>query len=266
MLRFILSTIACVGLVWLLNSSLKLGTSTLPPLGKFFSPSHGFWVNAEKDKYLNTALRLNDVQEHVEVVFDDRLVPHIFASNDHDLYFAQGYITAMHRLWQIDIASRAAAGRLSEIMGESLLDYDKNQRRRGMTFGAENTLESWQRDAESMKMMEAYSAGINAYISRLTPRNYPLEFKLINYSPEEWSVYKSALFVKSMCVTLNLREFDLEFSTLLEMLGKEKFDFLFPEFNPDAAISVLILDNTRITICITISLHAHIPIKPSDKK
>ncbi len=234
MLRFILSTISCIGMVWLLNSPIKTGSTTLPPMGKFFSPSHGFWVNAEKDKYLNTALRHSDVKEHIEVVFDDRLVPHIFASNDHDLYFAQGYVTAMHRLWQLDISSRAAAGRLSEIMGESLLNYDKKQRRRGMTFGAENSLESWQKDAESMAMLEAYAAGINAYISRLKPRNYPLEFKLINYSPEEWSVYKSALFVKSMCVTLNSREYDLEFSTLLGMLGQEKFDFLFPEFNPES--------------------------------
>lgn len=234
MLRFILSTVACVGLVWVLNSPLQIGTTKLPPLGKFFSPSHGFWVNAEKDRYLNTALRLNEAQERLEVVFDDRLVPHIFASNDHDLYFAQGYITAMHRLWQLDISSRAGAGRLSEIMGESMLDYDKYQRRRGMTYGAEITLQEWEKDAESMAMLEAYAEGINAYIARLKPRNYPLEFKLINYSPEDWSVYKSALFVKSMCVTLNSREFDLEFSTLLKMLGQDEFDFLFPEFNPDA--------------------------------
>ncbi len=233
MLRFILSTVACLGLVWFLNSPVNTGTTTLPPLGKFFSPSHGFWVNAEKDKYLNTALRLGDVEEHIEVVFDHRLVPHIFAMNDHDLYFAQGYITAMHRLWQLDISTRAAAGRLSEIMGEDGLIYDKRQRRRGMTYGAENTLASWQKDAESMQMLEAYSAGINAYISRLKPRNYPLEFKLMNYSPEPWSVYKSALFVKSMCVTLNSKDYDLEFSTLLEILGQEQFDFLYPEFNPN---------------------------------
>jgi len=232
MLRFILSTIACIGLVWVLNSPLRMGTTSLPPMGKFFSPSHGFWVNAEKDKYLNTALRHSDVEEQVEVVFDNRLVPHIFAANDHDLYFAQGYIAAMHRLWQLDITSRASAGRLSEIMGASGLNYDKQQRRSGMTFGAENTLESWKKDAESMRMLEAYASGINAYISRLKPRNYPLEFKLLNYKPEDWSVYKSALFVKSMCTTLNSREFDLEFSSLLEMLGQEQFDFLFPEFNP----------------------------------
>jgi penicillin amidase len=234
MLRFLISTVACIGLVWALNSPLSVGSTTLPPLGKFLSPSHGFWVNAEKDKYLNTALRLNGVEGDIEIVFDNRLVPHIFASNDRDLYFAQGYVTAMHRLWQLDITVRASAGRVSEIMGESGLNFDKNQRWRGMTFGAENTLNSWKKDAESMSMMEAYSAGINEYIGRLKPRDYPLEFKLMNYRPEDWSVYKSALFVKSMCTVLNSNDYDLEFSTLLKVLGQKQFDFLFPEFNPDS--------------------------------
>ena len=144
MWRFIFFTLFTLGLVFVLNRPLVIGDKTLPPLGKFLSPSHGFWQNAEKNAYLDNTIRLTGVREEIQIVLDDRLVPHIFAQNEYDLYYAQGYVTAMHRLWQLDISTRSAAGRISEVMGKRALDFDKSQRMNGMVFGAENTLKAWE--------------------------------------------------------------------------------------------------------------------------
>ena len=65
----------------------------------------------------SNAVVLKGTKENVDIVFDDRMIPHIFAKNNHDVYFAQGYVTAMHRLWQMDFQTRYASGRLSEVVG-----------------------------------------------------------------------------------------------------------------------------------------------------
>ncbi len=84
MWRFILSLAATIGLIWLLSVSLNIGGTVLPPLGKFMSPSHGFWKNAENNKFFNTIHRFDDVQRDIEIVLDSRHVPHVFASSDED--------------------------------------------------------------------------------------------------------------------------------------------------------------------------------------
>ena len=77
----------------------------------------GFWQNAENNHFMfNHKVKIKGAIDKVEIVFDDRMIPHIFAQNDHDLYLAQGYVTAMHRLWQMDFQTRFAAGRISEVV------------------------------------------------------------------------------------------------------------------------------------------------------
>jgi penicillin amidase len=94
-----------IALVLVLNT--RLGSA--PALGRFLNPYGGFWANAEpravaKEKMLNLA----GLRGKVTVVFDDNLVPHIFAQNNYDLYYAQGYVTAMHRLWQMELQTHVA--------------------------------------------------------------------------------------------------------------------------------------------------------------
>ena len=210
---------------------------SLPPPGKFFSPFHGFWKNAEPANTLTQsqgkrALTLDGLQEQVQVVFDERMVPHIFAQNDPDLYLAQGYLTARFRLWQLDISTRSAAGRVSEILGDRALKYDQAQRQLGLAFAAENAIKGWKNYPETYRNLEAYAAGINAYIESLRPGDLPLEFKLLNYKPELWTPYHSALFIESMAAMLCGSEHDLENTNLRNLLGEEIFDDLFPELNP----------------------------------
>ncbi len=216
----------------LLDTHHPLGSS-LPRLGMLLSPGHGFWQQAEK-AVRPKALRIDQtyLKGKVEVVFDDRLVPHIFAERIEDAVFAQGYVTASLRLWQMDLASRAAAGRLSEMLGAQTLEYDRLQRRKGMMYAAENALEAVRGKKSEFAVLEAYSAGINAFIASLDPTDYPLEYKLLNAAPEPWTPLKSMLMNKRMAETLCARNLDIPATNTQALLGAALFDFLFPEKNP----------------------------------
>ena len=205
-----------------------------PPLGKMINPFDGFWQNAEPvatppDQQLD----FPQLEGPVKIRMDNRLVPHIFAGTLEDAIFAQGYITAKYRLWQMDISVRSAGGTLSEILGETTLNRDKRQRRKGMLWAAENALAAWERNPEGRRLIHAYTNGVNAYLQDLAPEDYPIEYKLLNYKPEPWSPLKSALFFKAMAETLSTYEEDLEASNTLQHLGREQFDFLFPEWKAD---------------------------------
>ncbi len=157
-----------IALTFCLNK--KIGD--IPPLGKFLNPFSGFWQNAESisSQKQDKLLRLPGVRENVHVSYDDLGIPHIFAKNDHDLYFVQGYITAKDRLWQMDFQTRYAAGRLAEVIGEKAIPLDKYQRRMGMAYGAEHMLQESFQDPISRNAIQAYADGVNQYISELDPK------------------------------------------------------------------------------------------------
>src|SRR5688572_3364271 len=118
-IRFLISFIVTLALIFLLNNRWVIKGNAIPPLGKFLDPFHGFWQNMEPKGYAGpTELKIKGLKDNVTVVYDSLLIPHIFANNDEDLYLAQGYVTAIHRLWQMEFQTYAAAGRLSEFLGE----------------------------------------------------------------------------------------------------------------------------------------------------
>ncbi len=110
------------------------------------------------------------------------------------------------------------------------LNYDKEERRRGMGYGAEQTILKMQEDPETLKYLEAYSAGVNQHINSLTTADFPVEYKLLNYAPEPWTIKKTALLLMYMTKDLAGGDDDLEFTNALRLFGKEKFDLLFPDF------------------------------------
>ncbi|MFT4024755.1 MAG: penicillin acylase family protein, partial [Flavihumibacter sp.] len=198
---FYLALAACftAGLVFLFSSRALLPA----PLGALLSPQHGIWQNAEPaDADYNDELALPDLEGRADVYIDERLVPHVFAENENDLYFVQGYIHAKFRLWQMEFQTFAAAGRLSEILGEGpggkLLDYDRNMRRLGMIWAAEKSVEEADRNPASKAQYEAYARGVNAWIAQLSESQLPVEYKLLGYYPEQWTPLKTALFLKFM--------------------------------------------------------------------
>ena len=224
-LKLMLSFALTVTVFYGLNT--KFGST--PALGKFLAPNQGIWQN-EGDDSITGEITINGLDEVVTVHYDEQLIPHIFAKNDTDLYKAQGYITAKHRLWQMEFQTYAAAGRLSEIVGEGALNYDRAQRRNGMIFGAENSLEIVKKDPEAFALLEAYSSGVNAYINTLSPENYPVEYKLLGYEPEAWTADKTMHLLMYMTDMLCGRDYDLEFTSTIKKFGKKRFDLLFPDF------------------------------------
>ncbi|MBK7344001.1 MAG: penicillin acylase family protein [Saprospiraceae bacterium] len=130
---------------------------------------------------------LEGLEGDISILFNDQLVPHIYADNARDAAFAQGYIAAMLRLFQMDLSTRAPLGRLSEILGERTLEYDLGQRRKGIPEAAERLAASWEADPTVRPVIQAFTDGVNAWIGSLDPRQYPLEFKLLDYQPENWT-------------------------------------------------------------------------------
>src|SRR5438045_2762462 len=105
---FVVCAMLTAALVIILDSTLLLPAS----LGKLLSPQHGIWQNAESTSTnFNAQLQFPELKGKVDVYLDERLVPHVFAENEMDLYFVQGYLHAKFRLWQMELQTHAAAGR-----------------------------------------------------------------------------------------------------------------------------------------------------------
>jgi penicillin G amidase len=230
--KFLVALFATMGAVYALNTNVL---PQAPAFGKLLNPFSGFWQNADPYKPLpeGKAMDLPDLKGKVTVAFDERMVPHIFAENDLDAVYVQGYIHAKDRLWQMDVGARATGGSLAEVLGESLLERDKIQRRKGIVFAAENAIKAWQKSPEDWALVQAYTNGVNAYINNLPEANYPVEYKILGYAPEAWTPLKSALFLKAMAETLAANQTDIEATNTRKLLGDKAFDLLFPENDPN---------------------------------
>ena len=235
-LPFAISAVITAGLVFALNKQ----WGTIPPMGKFLSPQHGFWQNAEPaDKSFDGDLTLDGLKGKASVYFDDRLVPHVFAENDEDLYFIQGYLHAKFRLFQIDLQTKAAAGRASEIAGEKAIQYDREQRRLGMVYAAENTIKEMEQNPVSKAMYTAYTNGVNAWISSLREADLPIEYKLLNIKPEKWSNFRTALLLKMMAKMLSSgTESDLANTNAQSIFLPDELKKLYPQV-PDSLIPIV---------------------------
>ncbi|MEO6190107.1 MAG: penicillin acylase family protein [Saprospiraceae bacterium] len=245
---------------YFLNHQIALKDGSLPPLGKFFSPFKGFWQNTKEAlPKINESIHQDSIEGNV--YFDERAVPHIQASTLENAYFIQGYVHALHRLWQMDFSSRAAEGRISEIIGEKAIDFDKNKRRRGLAESARKSIEIWKKFPEVYSLLQAYSNGVNYYIDHLEYKDYPIEYKLMNFEPEHWSPYKSSLFHKSMAEILCGRDQDVELQNALSFFGND-FNLLFPEW--DSQIDPVIPAGTNWGFKLDSMNHEIIPDKKMD--
>ena len=231
LLPLIASAIVTIGLVTVLNTQLSIGTTKSPKLGYFLSPQHGFWKNAENiNTNFDASIVAGELKGNVEVYLDDRLVPHIYADHDEDAYFVQGYLHAKYRLWQMDFQTRVASGRLSEIAGADKLSIDRFFRRLGMVYGAEQTEANINANNPEMKAtVDAYTAGVNAYLKQLAPEDLPFEYKLMNYAPEMWTPKKTYLFLMFMSYDLtgHSAAADLQLTNTKDFLGYDLFNKLY---------------------------------------
>ena len=165
-------------------------------------------------------VRLAGLTATVIITYDTLAVPNISASNLPDLFFAQGYITAQDRLWQMDMTRRFASGDLAVALGPKYLKYDREQRILGLRQVAEQAAANM--EPQQRAQFEAYAAGVNAYIEQHR-KTLPLEFRFLGYAPHAWTVEDSLLVGLSMTEFLNhgLYKDKLEKEKILARLGPE---------------------------------------------
>jgi penicillin amidase len=188
-----------------------------------------YWLLRRPLARTKGTLRLPGLHHEVEVLRDHWGIPHIYASNLHDLLLAQGFVHAQDRLWQMDFHRRLVAGRLSEILGQVTLSVDYWLRILGMRRVAE--LEVDLLGPQTKLNLEAYAAGINA---RIAQGRLPVEFTLLRYRPEPWTVADTLSWVKMMSWYLSVNwESELLRAQLIAHLGPDRAAELEPSYPTD---------------------------------
>jgi penicillin G amidase len=156
----------------------------------------------------------------VSVVRDSHGVPTVEAQTLDDLFFAQGFVTAQDRLWQMDVMRRFAGGELSEILGPDTLKLDREQRILGLRAAARKSLEL--ANPRDRSFFKAYARGVNAYIANEN-NHLPIEFRILKYRPKSWLPEDSVVIANQMVKDLNYHYFEdvLSREKILAKLGPE---------------------------------------------
>ena len=209
-----------------------VGAGPLPPLGGLLSPAVGLWANAVNDLPAEATRRNPSLDGTVDVRYDSRSVPHIFATTDADAMRALGYVTARDRLFQLEIQSRAGEGTLTELVGDAALPADQETRRLGMPRSAERKWRDIGESTPSGKLLLAYAEGVNAYRTALSPRQWPMEYKLLNRAPREWLPLHSVHVLNRMGHTLARGPGELELLEARALVGDAAANALMEENSP----------------------------------
>jgi penicillin G amidase len=185
------------------------------------------WLRATLPNYKGDLI-VKGVTGNVEIIRDSYGMPHIYAGNDNDAYFALGYCMAQDRLFQMDMLRRAIRGRLSEILGKDMVGVDKLFR----TITAEKPVDELYKDypPEIVDAMTAFTAGINYYLdTRKDP--LPIEFTLLGYKPEPWQPSDCGAVYYYMSWDLN-SSFDIEplFDLIKQKVGEDAARELFIDY------------------------------------
>ena len=168
----------------------------------------------------------------VKVYRDSYSVPHIFAQNEADLFFAMGYVVSQDRLWQMDLNRRAATGTLSQIFGNRTLEIDKLIRTIGIPKVANELAQTISQ--ESKLMLTAYAAGVNAFLTQHQDR-LPNEFILLQYQPQPWKIEHSLAYQRLLAWSLEMAwRVDPVFGELIHRAGAKKTAEILPDYPPDA--------------------------------
>lgn len=163
---------------------------------------------------------------NVSVRYGPNAVPTIEAESLEDLLFAQGYLVASERMWQMDLMRRLATGRLAEVLGEGALAADRLFRTVGLGRAAQESFEALEEPYRGM--LEAYAAGVNAYRAQAAGR-LPVEYTITRFEPAPWTPEDSLAIAEYMSwmLSFNVRE-ELVFMRMAARLGPERARELFP--------------------------------------
>ncbi len=188
-------------------------------------------------------LAVAGLQAEVDVLRDEWGIPHIYADNTHDLFFAQGYVHAQDRFWQMDFWRHVSAGRLSEVAGEGLVESDTFIRTMGWNRMARDTLAHYEsEEPEMMAILEAYSAGVNAYIDANRGKlsvNHTILGRLYPREIEPWTPLNTVGWGVVMSDDLSGNWSDeLARAQLIQALGEERVAELIPLYPENRPVIV----------------------------
>lgn len=205
----------------------------LPAVGALLDPASGVWATARTANLppLDQG-RIPGLGKAVQVVFDDRGVPHIFAASEEDAYRALGYVMARDRLFQMELQTRAAEGRLTEWLGPRALNTDRRTRAVGLGWGAQRKFAAYDRNSPGYRAIAAYSEGVNAWIAGMRSRDVPMEFRLLGVRPDKWEPIYSLYFFSKMALTLAFNDATYARLAAQAKVGRAAADALFPVNSP----------------------------------
>ncbi|MEP6708492.1 MAG: penicillin acylase family protein, partial [Pyrinomonadaceae bacterium] len=200
----------------------------------------GLTVVSGQQPARSNSIQIVGLHDRVTIRRDERGIPYIEAANDDDLYFAQGYVTASDRLWQMDLLRRNVRGELAEVLGPAVLSQDQLHRTLG--FGRIVDATAAQMAPQMRGVLEAYAKGVNAFIESRNNQNLPPEFLILQYKPRPWLPADSLAIGKLLYEILsNTWRYDIMRASLAG-LPKAKRDALLPETTP---LDVLVVGADR---------------------
>ncbi len=209
------------------------GIPPVPPLGPLLDPVHGAWASTRYAEFPNKASGdIPGLASSVDVRYDRRGVPHIFAATEEDAIRALGYVVARDRLFQLDAQTHAASGRLTEWAGQPALRLDQETRRIGLPYAAERLAASMDPASETARLLAAYADGVNAYVGDLTPDEWPVEYRLLKRRPELWRPINSLYLFGRMSYTLTYFFDERTMLRAQSMVGAPAARALFPVHTP----------------------------------
>lgn len=211
-----LALVTGVGSTWI---SVK-GAGPLPPLGNLLDPGRGVWTAVTQPDLDSTATAaIPGLDAPVDIRYDQRSVPHIFARSETDAYRALGYVVARDRLFQIELQTRAGEGTLTELVGPAALPLDQQTRRLGMPRSAERRLATIDTASLTYRVLAAYADGVNAYRATVTTTTRPIEYKLLNTMPREYLPIHAMHLFNRMGFTLANDPLELEYLKTRALVG-----------------------------------------------
>jgi penicillin amidase len=192
--------------------------------------------------------RLSGLNGNVEVFFDVHGIPHIYAKAWTDAFRALGYVHAVDRLGEMDLFRRQASGTMAEIRGKGALDEDILMRRLGTRRSCEALWSGPDMPAELKAELQAYADGVNQRIKELSPADAPIVFKALGFQPTPWTPVDSIVFSKYMGWDQSGTDDDLWFGLVVDKLGPETFEQLWPLERPYEVPTIATqFDRSKIT-------------------
>ncbi len=177
---------------------------------------------------LSGTLRLKGLKERVEVYRDGLGIPHVRAGNEHDAFFAQGFVTAQDRLWHMECDRLRGSGRWAEAVGDEALAQDKLMRRFRLAASAVADCDAM--DDHTRMVFGAYAAGVNAFIEGPDP--LPAEYAIAGIRPEPWQPWHSLVAYKVRHILMGVFESKIWRARMVRAIGSEKAGRLFPGYEP----------------------------------